>query len=76
MAKIMQQRVAMALIGALAAASLYFLGKIIDQNLLAERSALALVAFTATFFTALLSTAGPLSLARAALGAAAIRLSP
>src|SRR3990167_2848352 len=69
MAKIMQQRVAMALIGALAAASLYFLGKIIDQNLLAERSALALVAFTATFFTALLSTAGPLSLARAALGA-------
>lgn len=72
MAKIMQQRVAMALIGALAAASLYFLGKIIDQNLLAERSALALVAFTATFFTALLSTAGPLSLARAALGAAGL----
>ena len=72
MAKIMQQRVAMALIGALAAASLYFLGKIIDQNLLAERSALAVVAFTATFFTALLSTAGPLSLGRAALGAAGL----
>lgn len=69
MTRIMQQRLAMALIGALAAASLYLLGKIIDQNLLPDRSALALAVFAGTFFTALLSTAGPLSIPRAALGA-------
>jgi hypothetical protein len=72
MAKIMQQRVAMALIGALAAASLYFLGEILDRELLGQRASVALVVFTATFFSALLTTAGPLSIPRAAIGAACL----
>jgi hypothetical protein len=72
MAKIMQQRVMMALIGALAAASLYFIGRIIDKGLLSDRSALALASFTAVFFNALLCTAGPLRLPRAAAGAAGL----
>lgn len=74
MAKIMQQRVMMALIGALAAASLYFLGEILDRQVLGQRASVALVVFTATFFTALLTTAGPLRIPRAALGAAVLAI--
>lgn len=70
MAGNMQQRLWMALIGALAGASIYFLGKVIDENLLNERPALALVVFAGTFFTGILTMAGPLSIPRAAAGAA------
>lgn len=68
----LRQRLAMAFIGALAGASLYYLAKIINQDLLAERVALALAAFVATFFSGLLVSVGPLTIRRAAIGAAAL----
>lgn len=68
----MQQRGLMALVGAAAGISLYVLGEILDGDLLGERLALALAAFTATFFFGLLGMAGPLSLPRAAAGAAGV----
>jgi len=62
----------MALIGGLAGVSLYLLAQVLDRGLLDERAALALTAFAAEFFTALLALAGPLALRRAAAGAVAV----
>jgi len=72
MTDVMRQRGLMALIGGLAGVSLYLLAKVLDRGLLDERAALALAAFAAAFFTALLALAGPLALRRAAVGAVGV----
>ncbi|MGV8987927.1 MAG: DUF4153 domain-containing protein [Cypionkella sp.] len=64
----------MALIGALAGGSLYLLGLMIEAEWLAGRPALGAAVLAGVFFGGLLITAGPLSLARAALGALAVGL--
>ncbi len=66
------QRGQMALIGALAGTSFYLLSEIVDSDILGDRGFLALVTFTATFFTGLLAMAGPLTMTRAATAAAAL----
>jgi Domain of unknown function (DUF4153) len=66
------QRGQMALIGALAGVSFYLLSEIVDSDILGDRVFLALVTFTATFFTGLLAMAGPLAMTRAAIAAAAL----
>ncbi|MDT8854090.1 DUF4153 domain-containing protein [Paracoccaceae bacterium Fryx2] len=65
-------RGAMALLGALAAGSLFLLSELLDQHLLPDRLALGLAAFAASFFTGLLAMAGPLPIRRAAAGALAV----
>ena len=72
MTDVMRQRGLMALIGGLAGVSLYSLGQVLERGILNDRGALALTAFAAVFFTALLALAGPLALRRAAAGAAAV----
>lgn len=66
------QRGQMALIGALAGLSFYLLSEILDTELLGDRAFLALVTFATTFFTGLLAMAGPLSIPRAVVSAAAL----
>lgn len=66
----MRQRAGMAALGALAGISLYLLAKIVDENWLGDRLALALVSFAVVFFAGGLSMAGPVRMARA-LGMAA-----
>ena len=74
MERILGQRGAMALAGALAGVCLYALGELLSRDLLAERPALMAVVFAGVFFADLLALAGPLSLKRAALGAAPVAL--
>lgn len=71
---ITRQRALMALIGAFAGISLYALSEVLERHMLNDRAALALTAFAATFFTALLAMAGPLSIRRAALGAVGVAI--
>ena len=66
------QRGMMALIGALAAGSLYLLGVLTHAEFLSGRSALAAEVLAAVFFGGLLVTQGPLTLRRAILGAAGV----
>lgn len=66
------QRGQMALIGALAGISFYLLSEIVNTQVLGDRAFLALVTFATTFFTGLLAMAGPLTIARAVLSAAAL----
>jgi len=70
MAPTVQQRIGMALLGALAGLSFYLLAKVIDEALLAERLTLALSGFAVVFFAGALSMAGPMRLLRAALASA------
>lgn len=65
-----RKRAGMAALGALAGVSLYLLAKIVDENWLGDRLALALVSFAVVFFAGGLSMAGPVRMARA-LGMAA-----
>ncbi|EKD59653.1 MAG: hypothetical protein ACD_54C01219G0003, partial [uncultured bacterium] len=69
-----RQRADMAALGALAGVSLYLLAKIVDENWLDERLALALVSFAVVFFAGGLSMAGPVRMARALGMAAALGL--
>lgn len=66
------QRGQMALIGALAGISFYLLSEIVNTQVLGDRAFLALVTFATTFFTGLLAMAGPLTIARAVVSAAAL----
>lgn len=70
----LQRRMAMAALGALAGLSFYLLAKIIAENWLAERLALALTSFAGVFFAAGLSMAGPLRMVRALASAAVLGL--
>ncbi len=74
MIKSTQNRIVMALIGAAAGISLYVLGQQVSTGALPDRLAFALFTLAASFFSALLVTAGPLKIGRAALGSAAIGL--
>lgn len=74
MERILGQRGAMALAGALAGVCLYALGEVLSRDLLAERPALMAVVFAGVFFADLLALAGPLSVKRAALGAVPVAL--
>jgi Domain of unknown function (DUF4153) len=69
MDKVMQNRVVMAVVGALAGISLYALSELLQQDILPERVAFALAIFAGVFFTAVLALAGPLRLVQAAVGA-------
>jgi len=68
----MQQRMILALIGAAAGVGLYVLSEVLAGDLIGDRMALALAAFTWSFFFALLGMAGPLRVERAAVGALAV----
>jgi hypothetical protein len=70
----MQDRGQLALVGAAAGGSLYALAEILDGDLLGERLALALAAFTASFFFGVLGMAGPLRIDRAAIRAAGLAM--
>jgi len=74
MDQITRQRGIMALIGGLAGVSLYLLGQVLEQGLLPDRAALALTAFAAVFFGALLAMTGPLPVRRAAVGALGVAM--
>lgn len=67
-----RQRAGMAALGALAGLSLYLLAKIVDENWLGDRLALALVSFAVVFFAGSLSMAGPVRMARALAMAAGL----
>ena len=69
-----RQQAGMAALGALAGLSLYLLAKIVDENWLGDRLALALISFTSVFFAAGLSMAGPVRMARALAMAAGLAL--
>ena len=69
-----QHRAIMALIGALAAGSLYLLARLIGTHWLVGRPALALILATGVFFGGVLISAGPLVLRRAALGALGVAI--
>lgn len=69
-----RQRAGMAALGALAGLSLYLLAKIVDENWLGDRLALALVSFAVVFFAGGLSMAGPVRMARALAMAAGLGL--
>ncbi len=66
------QRLTMASIGGLAGVSLHMLSGLLAHPLLPEWLALAATGFAAVFFGGWLGLAGPLPLARAALGAAGV----
>ncbi len=68
----MPQRLAMMLLGGLAGLSLYWLGIIADDGLLAERLILALAVFAGTFFGGAMAMTGPVPMPRAAMMAAAL----
>jgi Domain of unknown function (DUF4153) len=65
----LQQRWLLALIGALAGASLYGLIEIVDRNIVSDWVALPLMALVATLFVGLLAMAGPIGPTKAALNA-------
>ncbi len=67
-----RQRGMMALIGALAAGSLYALGQLTEAHWLSGRSALAVAVLAGVFFGGLLVTTGPLALRRSILAAAGV----
>lgn len=69
MDKVMQNRVVMAAVGALAGVSLYALADLLQQDILPERVAFALAVFAGVFFTAVLAMAGPLRVMQAGMGA-------
>jgi hypothetical protein len=66
------QRGQMAFVGAMAGLSFYVISQIIDNDVLGDRTLLALITFAATFFTGILAMAGPLTLRRAGLSAACL----
>lgn len=68
----MKARAVMAAIGAAGALGLYALAELAQLGIVSGRPFLALVTATASFFLTLLAMIGPLTLARAALGAAII----
>lgn len=72
MQRLLGQRGAMALAGALAGASLYALAEVLSRDLLAARAALVAAVFAGVFFADLLALAGPLSFRRAVAGAAGV----
>ena len=63
-----RQRAGMAALGALAGVSLYLLAKIVDENWLGDRIALALVSFAVVFFAGGLSMAGPVRMVASLAG--------
>ena len=65
----MTARVVLTGVGIASGLGLYALTQLAEAEVLSGRPLLAMAAFAACFFTALLAMAGPLSLARAALGA-------
>ncbi|MFN3846969.1 MAG: DUF4153 domain-containing protein [Paracoccaceae bacterium] len=65
-------RLAMTALGAAAASALYVLWQMAEADILTGRLLLLMSALSASFFTALLAMAGPLSVLRAALGAGLI----
>ena len=67
-----RQRGMMALMGALAAGSLYALGQLTEAHWLSGRSALAVAVLAGVFFGGLLVTTGPLALRRSILAAAGV----
>lgn len=70
-----RQRGMMALIGALAAGSLYALGQLTEAQWLSGRSALAVAVLAGVFFGGLLVTTGPLALRRSIPAAAGVAVS-
>ena len=68
------QRGQMALIGALAGLSFYLLSEIVDTDYLGDRGFLTLATFATTFFAGLLAMAGPLSIPRSVVSAAALAI--
>ncbi|MEY4872776.1 MAG: hypothetical protein RLZZ563_2106 [Pseudomonadota bacterium] len=69
-----RQRSLMALNGALAGLALWLLQDILARGVLTDRMALFLTTLVGAFFAAALGMAGPLSIRRAALGAAPVAL--
>lgn len=69
-----RMRLVLTAVGALAGLSLHLLAEAVAQDMLADRVALGLGVLGAAFFGGFLAMAGPLSPARAALGALAVAL--
>ena len=70
-----RQRLILAIVGALAGASLYLLVRVAAEGVLGQTAAVTALVFTGTFFTALLALTGPMELPRAvprALGQALV----
>jgi hypothetical protein len=70
----MAGRVVLAAIGAAAGLAVYGLSELAEAGVLPARALLGLTAFAAGFFVALLAMAGPVTLRRAATGAAGVAL--
>ena len=69
-----QQRLILAMVGALAGGSLYLVFRAAEEGFLGPRLALAAMVAAGVFFTALLALTGPMALIRAAGQAAVLAL--